>query len=149
MKTLFLTIITLSFSFSISAECKWYDITDCRISLYIDGWSVHHVDNNNKYNESQDTKGVRIDQFNIISFKNSFGKPGQAFFVNAPLSDEKFHQLGLLFTLLYGYKDHPIPALLPYMQIKYKTLAVNVSCLPAIDGTNQFICGFILEVKIQ
>jgi hypothetical protein len=149
MKALFFIILSLSLSISTFAGCAWYDISDCSIGLFIDGWSVHHVDNNTNYNERQNTKGIRIDHFGIITFDNSFDNSGQAGFVVAPISVKKYHQFGLLFALFYGYENYPIPALLPYVQIRYETLAVNISCLSAIDGTEQYICGFILEIVIQ
>lgn len=149
MKNLIIVILLLH-SQTILADCSLTDFSACGVSLYLDGWSVHHVNNDNNYNEAQETKGLRIGVFNYIRFKNSFNNQGEAIFISAGLFKRKHIKAGLLFSLIYGYSGNgPQPALLPFLKIGYDPIWINTTCLYAADGTDQFICAFIFEIRIQ
>jgi hypothetical protein len=149
MKAVKLLILLIFTPMVLRGECNWRDILQCPISLYVDGWSHHHVNNDDDYNEQQQTKGIGIGQFHVIAFRNSFNESGRAAFVNGPLLRHEYFSLGLLFMLVRGYSTDPLPVMVPYFKFGIDPMWVNASCLPTLDGTGQFICGFILEVKLQ
>lgn len=154
MRKLFSYLICISL-ISIST-LSYADTPDHDIYISIVPY-CYHVDRPTQgetINESPKGVGVSIDNWELLTYNNSYGD--QTFFMGKAFETKKwkltnneiFTRLRLHLGLLYGYEDHFVnlcgitPFIAPTFEIGYEQVSLETMVLPAFDST---VLGFSLR----
>jgi hypothetical protein len=103
--------------------------------LLLGGWSNHHTDSNEDYNEKHDTVGVVFDNgLTLATFRNSYNDRANLFGYTHIVKKWKYARIALTGGLVTGYRPDPMPYVLPTLSIGAGRVWLDTGLAPTLGG---------------
>ena len=101
-------------------------ISLAEVSLVFGGWSHHHLAEPGYYNEVHKVHGVKVNDYIVAGFTNSYNDYAIAAGKKLPLYETKYFESNVYVGMITGYKDYPLPMALPTLTVPLKRLKLNL-----------------------